>query len=214
MHAVAQTFEASRTVPDEELSRRIGQGDMKAFEHFMRLNNRTLFRAARAILRDDAEAEEVVQDAYLQAYRSISAFRGESKLSTWLVRIAVNAALMRRRKEARRAAIVPIYGDIEDAGDETQAERAEAGPDMQAERSAMRHLLEQKIDSLPDSYRAVFVLRALEELSVEETSAALGNPGGHRQDKVFPGAEPVARSALPGDRPGIRRCVFLPRRTV
>jgi RNA polymerase sigma-70 factor (ECF subfamily) len=184
MHSVAQSSALSLKVSDEELAGRIGDGDMKAFEHLMRLNNRTLFRTARAILRDDAEAEEVVQDAYLRAHRSIGAFRGESKLSTWLVRIAVNTALMRRRKVARRAAIVPIYGDVEDAGDEMQADRKDV-PDMQAERKAMRQLLEQKIDALPDVYREVFVLRALEELSVDETSAALGIPAATVRTRFF-----------------------------
>jgi RNA polymerase sigma-70 factor (ECF subfamily) len=194
MHSVAQSSALSLKVSDEELAGRIGDGDMKAFEHLMRLNNRTLFRTARAILRDDAEAEEVVQDAYLRAHRSIGAFRGESRLSTWLVRIAVNTALMRRRKVARRAAIVPIYGDVEDAGDEMQADRKDV-PDMQAERKAMRQLLEQKIDALPDVYREVFVLRALEELSVDETSAALGIPAATVRTRFFR-ARSLLREAL------------------
>src|SRR5688572_33177471 len=83
---------------DIDLVQRILSGDMRAMETLMRLHNRMLFRTARAILRDDAEAEDAVQDAYIQAYRKLGTFRGESKLSTWLVRIAANQALMRKRR--------------------------------------------------------------------------------------------------------------------
>ena len=149
---------------DEMLVERVRAGDLGALEALMRRHNRLLYRTARAILRDDAEAEDAVQEAYLRAYRALHAFRGESKFSTWLVRIAANEALMRRRRNARAAAVVPI-----DAAAELQAE-GKAGDDM------LRRLLEKRIDALPDDYRAVFVLRALEELSVEETAVALGIP--------------------------------------
>src|SRR5262245_46807044 len=86
-------------------------GDKEAFRLLMRRYNRTLFRTARAILKDDTEAEDVLQDAYLLVYRSIGAFRGEAKLSTWLVRIVANESLARLRKRTRRAAIVPLNAD-------------------------------------------------------------------------------------------------------
>ena len=158
---------------DVELARRVARGDTRAFEQIMRRYNRTLFRTARAILRDDGLAEDAVQEAYLRAYGAIGGFRGESKLSTWLIRIVANEALERRRKDVRRAEVMPISG-----GDAVDLERpmAEDGPQQMAERGEMRRLLEAKIDGLPDSYRAVFVLRALEELSVEETAATLGIP--------------------------------------
>jgi RNA polymerase sigma-70 factor (ECF subfamily) len=149
---------------DEMLVERVRAGDLGALEALMRRHNRLLYRTARAILRDDAEAEDAVQEAYLRAYRALHAFRGESKFSTWLVRIAANEALMRRRRNARAAAVVPI-----DAAAGLQTEE-KAGDDM------LRRLLEKRIDALPDDYRAVFVLRALEELSVEETAVALGIP--------------------------------------
>jgi len=149
---------------DEMLVERVRAGDLGALEALMRRHNRLLYRTARAILRDDAEAEDAVQEAYLRAHRALHAFRGESKFSTWLVRIAANEALMRRRRNARAAAVVPI-----DAAAELQAEE-KAGDDM------LRRLLEKRIDALPEDYRAVFVLRALEELSVEETAVALGIP--------------------------------------
>lgn len=161
---------------DAELVAAVRAGDMQAMEILMRQHNRILYRTARAILRDDAEAEDAVQDAYLQAYRALDSFRGESRLSTWLVRIAANVALMRRRRNARRALIVPIDGSeslTENAGGEmTDA----AGPEREAMTQEMRRLLEARIDALPDLYREVFMLRAVEELSVEETAAALGLP--------------------------------------
>lgn len=163
---------------DTELIAKILSGDMRALEALMRLHNRTLYRTARAILRDDAEAEDAVQEAYLQAYRALGTFRGESKLSTWLVRITANEALMRRRRNAKAARVAT---DVEP--DNLMSD--EAGPESDAQRSQMRRLLEARIDALPDPYRAVFVLRALEELSVEETATALGIPDATVRTRYF-----------------------------
>jgi RNA polymerase sigma-70 factor (ECF subfamily) len=172
---------------DSELGRRIAHGDIKAFEQLMRRHNRTLFRTARAILRDDADAEDALQEAYLQVYRSIGSFRGEAKLSTWLVRIVANEALAHRRNDARRAAIVPIRGGgaAEHEFEAEAAMRDHDGPEDQAGRHEIRRVLEHKIDALPDGFRAVFVLRALEELSVEETAAALGIPEATVRTRFF-----------------------------
>ena len=100
--------DAAERLTDSELVERTRRGDTRAFEAMMRRYNRTLYRTARAILRDDAEAEDAVQEAYIRAYRALDGFRGESKLSTWLVRIAANEALMRRRKNARSAVVIPV----------------------------------------------------------------------------------------------------------
>lgn len=166
------------TPADAELSRRIANGDARAFEQLMRRHNRTLFRAARGILRDDADAEDALQEAYLRAYRSIGSFRGEAKLSTWLVRIVVNEALARRRKQVRRAEVVPLRGGgaEEHELEQETGMRDQDGPEDLTERREIRRLLEAKIDGLPEAFRIVFVLRAVEELSVEETAAALGIP--------------------------------------
>jgi RNA polymerase sigma-70 factor (ECF subfamily) len=170
---------------DADLPRRVAAGDTKAFEALMRTYNRRLFRTARAILRDDAAAEDVLQEAYLRIYGSIGSFRGEAKLSTWLVRIVANEALARRRKDQRRAQILPIHGgDEEEHGVELGMDERE-GPQRQAERSEIRQVLEAKIDALPDNFRAVFVLRALEELSVDETAAALGIPEATVRTRFF-----------------------------
>lgn len=169
--------EAAGRLTDTELIHRTQAGDMRSLETLMRRHNRTLYRTARAILRDDAEAEDVVQEAYLKAYKALASFRAESKLSTWLVRITANEALMRRRKNARTAMVVPM--DAASGAGEPQWEDSmseEAGPESDALRGEMRRLLEKRIDALPDGYRAVFVLRALEELTVEETAAALDIP--------------------------------------
>src|SRR6185503_12553378 len=91
---------------DAELATQAAAGDPSAFAAIMRRHNRALFRTARAILRDDAEAEDALQDAYLQAYRTLGSYRGEARLSTWLARVVANEALMRLRKHARRSAIV------------------------------------------------------------------------------------------------------------
>jgi RNA polymerase sigma-70 factor (ECF subfamily) len=167
---------------DTELAHRVARGDTRAFEQIMRRYNRALFRTARAILRDDGLAEDAVQEAYLRAYGALGGFRGESKLSTWLIRIVANEALARLRKDARRAEVMPISG-----GDAVDLERPmdADGPQQMAERGEMRRLLEAKIDLLPDSYRAVFVLRALEELSVEDTAAALGIPEATVRSRFF-----------------------------
>ena len=183
-----QTVSTSSERPtDTELIARILSGDMRALEALMRLHNRTLYRTARAILRDDAEAEDAVQEAYLQAYRKLGTFRGESKLSTWLVRITANEALMRRRRNPR-----PVEAAEQEAVSDTP------GPQDDAERAEMRRLLEARIDALPDPYRAVFVLRAVEELSVEETAAALAIPHATVRSRYFR-ARGLLRTWMAGD---------------
>jgi RNA polymerase sigma-70 factor (ECF subfamily) len=167
---------------DTELVERIQAGDMGALEALMRRHNRALYRTARAILRDDAEAEDAVQEAYIRAYRALGSFRGESKLATWLVRIVANEALMRRRRNTRTARVLPMDATV--MPDETPMSD-EPGPESEAMRAQMRKLLEARIDALPDGYRAVFVLRALEELSVEETAAALEIPDATVRTRYF-----------------------------
>jgi RNA polymerase sigma-70 factor (ECF subfamily) len=149
-------------------------GDVRAFESLMRHHNRAMFRTARAILKDDAEAEDALQEAYLQAYRSLGSFRADARFSTWLARIVVNESLMRLRKHTRRASIVPIQAaapleEVEQVSDDNMAK-----PDSSAERAEMRRLLEAQIDRLPDAYRTVFMLRAVEGLDVRETAECLG----------------------------------------
>jgi RNA polymerase sigma-70 factor (ECF subfamily) len=164
----------SPDVPDMELARQVACGDHRAFERLMRRYNRTLFRTARGILRDDAEAEDALQDAYLQAYRAIGRYRGEARLSTWLARIVANEALMRLRRQTRRTVIVPILpGAAAGEIDQIAEDRMMRDPETAAQAAEIRKILEDRIDALPGSYRAVFVLRAVESYSVEETAGIL-----------------------------------------
>jgi RNA polymerase sigma-70 factor (ECF subfamily) len=180
---------------DLELVDQARAGDARAMETLMRRHNRSLYRTARAILRDDTEAEDAVQDAYIQAFRSLDAFRGESSLSTWLVRIAANAALMRRRRNERRSEVIPINHESGELLMDEIAENPSAGPEGQAIGAQMRQLLEQRIDALPDLYRAVFVMRAVEEMSVEETAVALDLPPATVRTRYFR-ARALLRSSL------------------
>lgn len=162
---------------DAELAARAAAGDAQAFEAIMRRNNQLLFRTARSILKNDAEAEDAVQDAYLLAYRALDSFRAEARLSTWLVRIVANEAFGRLRR--RGAEVVSLDTVMEPASSATEAfmdQHPEGQPERAAERKELRQLIEARIDRLPDAFRAVFVLRGVQEMSVEETSLALGIP--------------------------------------
>lgn len=183
------------TRPDtDELSiaRRIASGDRTAFEWLMRHHNRRLYRLARSALRDDAEAEDAVQDAYLSAYRSIGQFRGDASLATWLSRLVLNECLGRLRKNARRQNVIPIVTS-EDM-DSTAADDRDF-PDKAMVRTEMRALIERKLDELPEDFRMVFVMRAVEELSVEETAEVLGIPEATVRSRHFR-ARGLLREAL------------------
>lgn len=184
--AVQQTL--SGDISDAEFARRIASGDHLAFEGLMRKYNRVLYRTARAILKNDADAEDALQIAYLSAYRSIGGFRGESRLSTWLTRIVVNEAMMRLRRRGSEAMVVPLDSVADEEGNIMASETTapEAGrPELAAMRGETRALLERRIDALPDAFRAVFVLRALEELSVEDTAASLHIPEATVRTRFF-----------------------------
>lgn len=159
---------------DLGLARRIAAGDRMSFEFLMRRHNRRLYRLARATLRDDAEAEDALQEAYLAAYRAIGSFRGDSMLVTWLSRMVLNECLGRLRKSARRQNVIPMVAS--DDMETTASDDERDGPDRLLVRAEIRAMLERKLDQLPEDFRTVFVLRAVEELSVEETAASLGIP--------------------------------------
>ncbi|SNS95559.1 RNA polymerase sigma-70 factor, ECF subfamily [Noviherbaspirillum humi] len=187
-------------LPDAELVPHIRAGASQAFMVLMRRHNRQLFRVVRSILRDDVEAEEALQEAYLQAYRKLDQFRGESALSTWLTRIAINEAYMRQRRSTRQAEIVQLGSDIDPAWEETaRAEPAMSdaagSPEQHAMRTEARRLLEAKIDALPQAFRTVFVLRAVEEMPVEEVAALLGMPEATVRTRYFR-ARSMLREAL------------------
>ncbi len=197
MHsAFAKT--ACNDLPDIDIAQRIAAGDWDVLRVMMRRYNQTLYRTARSILRDDAEAEDAVQEAYLHAYQAMGGFRGDAKLSTWLVRIVVNEAIGRARKRSRRAEVIEINGQTEQNGETTEATMNEASPEQPegaALRAETRRLIEAKIDLLPDAFRAVFVLRALEEMTVEEVAACLGIPPATVRTRYFR-ARGLLREAL------------------
>jgi RNA polymerase sigma factor (sigma-70 family) len=159
---------------DGALVRRILAGEQTAFAILMRRFNRRLYRVARAIMRDDAEAEDALQDAYLSAYRSLALFRGDSSLSTWLSRLVINQCLDRMRRHQRRQNVIPMIPSPADEELDRIASDESGSPDEAADRARLRGLLERRIDALPESFRAVFVLRSVEELTVEETADCLG----------------------------------------
>jgi len=168
---------------DAELAHAVGAGDEPALRELLRRHNQRLFRTARAILRDDAEAEDIVQEAYLKAIRAIDGFRGDAKLSTWLTRIVANEALARLRKVRRAAEVVPLEADVEPvlAADAPQPET----PEVAAMRAQARRIVERRIDALPEAFRTVFVLRVVEEMTVEETAAALAVPEATVRTRLF-----------------------------
>ena len=175
--------------PDTELVRRVAAHDHEAFRVLMRRHNQMLYRTARSILKNEPEAEDAVQEAYLQAYRAMGDFRGDAKLSTWLVRIVVNEAITRLHKQTRRAEVIHLEGeDLQQdhqSSEDSMNESAPEHPERAAQRSESRRLLEAKIDELPEAFRTVFVLRAVEEMTVEETAAALDIPEATVRTRFF-----------------------------
>lgn len=178
--------DAATQASDAELAGRAARGEAGAFAAIMRRHNRLVFRAVRSILRSDAEAEDAVQEAYLKAWRGLDSFRAEARLSTWLVRIAINEALQRIRR--RGAVVIPLDASA-DAGaaapQETLADDADLRPDGMVGRAQMRRLMEAHIDALPEVFRTVFMLRAVEELSVEEVAEALHVPPATVRTRFF-----------------------------
>ena len=190
-------------VPDTELASRIALRDQAAFETLMRRYNGKLFRIARAIVKDDAEAEDVLQDAYLDAYKQIGEFRGDAQLSTWQTRIVINQALMRLRKQKRERVVVPFRSGTDRNGErgphesEVVDHRAESPTDASM-RAEARRMLECRIDELPIAFRTVFVMREIEDMTVEETAACLSIPPSTVRTRLFR-ARALLRESLARD---------------
>lgn len=166
---MAQTAEKIGT--DAELLALMRRGEPAAFAALMRQNNRRLYRLARSIVRDESEAEDVVQETYVRALAHLDEFRGEASLTTWLARIAANEALgrLRRRRptvelsQAENVIALPGIGSAID-------------PETAAARREVRRVIERAVDELPANFRTVFMLRAVEQMSIDETAALLGIP--------------------------------------
>jgi RNA polymerase sigma-70 factor (ECF subfamily) len=157
--------------PDDEIVRHIRNGDTALYEILMRRHNQRIYRVARTILRDDAEAEDVMQEAYVRAYQHLGDFAGAAKFSTWLTKIAIYEALSRLRRRARISEPKSNSDMDFDIMDTVTAE--ERDPERQTYDHELRSVLERAIEALPESYRSVFVLRMVEGLDVNETAAAL-----------------------------------------
>jgi RNA polymerase sigma-70 factor, ECF subfamily len=186
---------------DADLIARISRHDATAFEMLMRRHNGKLFRVARAILKDDAEAEDALQDAYLEAYRHIDEFRGGARLTTWLTRIVINQSLMRLRKHKRGRIVVPLVdaraGEHQHAETDVADERNESPPAATL-RAEIRRALERRIDELPVAFRTVFVMREVEDMTVEETAECLAIPAATVRTRLFR-ARALLREALARD---------------
>lgn len=159
---------------DASLVQRIVAGDQAAFELLMRRYNRRLYRIARAALRNPTDAEDALQDAYLLAYQSLHQFRGDASLSTWLSRLVLNECLGRLRRFNRRQNVVPMVNSPTEL--DAVADGESTLPEQIADRAQFRALVEAKLDELPQDFRIAFVLRSIEELSVEETARILDIP--------------------------------------
>jgi RNA polymerase sigma factor (sigma-70 family) len=171
-HSLAIDYDA---MDDVALVGQVQHGDRQAFRHVMRRSNQRLFRVARGVMNDDAEAEDVVQEAYVHAYEKIASFRGDASLLTWMTRIVLNEAYGRLRKRHHTVDIDQI--------DASQADNSRVvafpskfgseDPAASAARDQIRRLVERAIDGLPEPFRIVFVMREIEECTVEETAASL-----------------------------------------
>lgn len=153
---------------DEEIVRRVVDGDAALFEILMRRHNQRIYRAVRAVLRTDDDAEDAMQQAYLNAYQHLHQFAGDAQFSTWLTRIAVNEALGRRRKRIRG-----LDQGTEDV-DISLVESNTPDPEQQASHSELRDVMEREVAALPDAFRIVVVMRDVEGLSTSETADCLG----------------------------------------
>ena len=172
MPSAADSATERSTISDEEVVTRVLAGETELFEIVMRRYSQRLYRVAWTILRDDGEAEDVMQDACVRAYQHLGQFAGRAKFPTWLTRIAIHEALARDRKRARYQELDQILG-----WDGDLMERFESltpNPEQQASNSEIREHMEEAVAKLPDNYRAVFTLRHVEEMSTIEVAGVLG----------------------------------------
>ena len=159
-------------ITDEEIVARVINGETLLFELLMRRHNQRVYRTIRAILGADDEAEDVMQQTYLNAFAHLSSFAGQARFSTWLTSIAVNEALGRRRRSG--AAAFRVVSSDEDNDPILQIRASGPDPEQQVMTGELQRLVEEEILSLADNYRTVLVLRQVEGLSTEETAEILG----------------------------------------
>ena len=160
---------------DEQLVELAQNGDDGAFPELVKRYSRRIFRVARNITNHDEDSEDVLQETFMKAYKHLDTFQGNSKFYTWLVRIAMNEALMKLRKR-RTGKLVSLDEELSTGEDTVIREIAvwEGNPEDTYSQEELRELLDKTISSLPEGFRTVFVLRDVEELSTEETAETLG----------------------------------------
>lgn len=181
---LAQRSQALEVMSDEQVLELVSSGQVAWFEIIMRRYNQRLFRAVRAIVRDDAESEDVVQDAYVRAYEHLDDFAGRARFSTWLTKIAIYEAFARVRHRKRYQ---PMVEPLDATPDHASPQRkpAAADPEQSASDRQLARVLEGAIDELPDGFREVFMLRAVQELSISETAECLEIPEATVKTRLF-----------------------------
>jgi RNA polymerase sigma-70 factor (ECF subfamily) len=165
---------AASALSDAEVVRQVRAGNRPLFEILMRRHNQRVYRAARAVMKDEHEVEDVMQQAYVNAFTHLHQFEERSQFSTWLTRIALNEAFRRRRK-LQAEPVVRVPDADEDSGDfmDTMTS-SQPDPERQAYAGELHRVLEAAVDALPETYRTVFMLREIEGLSTSETGEGLG----------------------------------------
>jgi RNA polymerase sigma-70 factor (ECF subfamily) len=158
-------------IADDEIVALVRSGETGMFELLMRRYNQRLFRAIRSIVSDEVEAEDVLQDVWVRAYEHLNQFLGRASFSTWVTRIAIYEALGRNRKRKRWTPLEDPEGDI--VPEANRRHTTDDTPETQAMRGQLREMLNAAVDALPESYRSVFVLREVEQLSTSETADCL-----------------------------------------
>ena len=174
MEHLAAGVDCSECSTEGEIIERILAGERELFEILVRRHSRKLYRVALAVLRNEGDAEDVVQDAFLKAYGNLAQFQEQSKFYTWLVRIAVNEALMKLRRR-RPERMVSLDEEVKTEDDSLPREVADwsPNPEQMYNQAELREILTRTIQGLPPGFRTVFVLRDVEGLSTEETAQAL-----------------------------------------
>lgn len=173
---------------ETELIAQLKAGDHQAFEELIRTYNQRLFRIARSIVREDMEAEDIVQEAYIKAFTRLNSFEGVDGLGSWLARVTANLAIDRVRKSKRSDKLI---NDLLESASATSGQSTPDAspnyitPERQAAMSQIRALLEREIDNLPDGFREVFVLRMVEELSITKTSHILDIPEATVKSRLY-----------------------------
>lgn len=161
---------------ESELIRRVKEGDVEAFHNLVRPYERAIFLAALSLVRNEADAEDVAQEAVLKAFKNLSRFRQEAKFSTWVIQITINEAKMKLRKDRRHLYESLDEGQQNEGGDYIPKDFADWReiPSEALEHCELRQALARALDALPEKYRAVLILRDVQQLSINETAVALG----------------------------------------